>query len=81
MDDLQYRAITIRLDEMYRRHEEMQAEFVQLSSDVHELVMVLHSWKNGMKVLNFLGKIAEPLSYILAVCGAIWAFWQTRGSK
>jgi len=42
-----------------------------------ELVELLQAFKGGFRALEYLGKLARPLGYILKVCVAIAAIWAT----
>lgn len=46
----------------------------QVQADTGELVSLLNSFKGAMVVLDKLGKLARPLSYIVMLCSAAWGF-------
>ena len=46
-----------------------------IKADTAELVEVFHSFKGAMKVLEWIGKAAKPLGYIIGVCASVTAFW------
>ena len=45
-----------------------------------ELVEAFHSFKGAMKVLEWIGKAAKPVGYIVGVCASITAFWTAMKS-
>ena len=51
-----------------------------IKADTAELLEVFHSFKGAMKVLEWIGKAAKPLGYIVGVCASITAFWTAMKS-
>jgi uncharacterized protein YigA (DUF484 family) len=46
-----------------------------IKADTAELLEAFHSLKGAMKVLEWIGKAAKPLGYIVGVCASVAAFW------
>lgn len=46
-----------------------------IKADTAELLEAFNSFKGAMKVLEWIGKAAKPLGYIVGVCASITAFW------
>lgn len=51
-----------------------------IKADTAELLGVFESFKAAMKVLEWIGKAAKPLGYIVGVCASITAFWTAMKS-
>ena len=51
-----------------------------IKADTAELVEAFHSFKGAMKVLEWIGKAAKPVGYIVGVCASITAFWTAMKS-
>ena len=51
-----------------------------IKADTAELLEAFHSFKGAMKVLEWIGKAAKPLGYIVGVCASITAFWTAMKS-
>ena len=43
-----------------------------IKSDTSEVIDLLKSFQGAMKVLDMLGRLAKPMSYIIMLCSAIW---------
>jgi hypothetical protein len=50
----------------------------RIERNTGELVDILQSWKGAMKVIDFLGKLAKPLT---AALGLLTAWWAWKGGK
>jgi hypothetical protein len=46
-----------------------------LVANTAEILEVFSSWKGAMKVLDYLGKIAKPIGYIVALGASLMAVW------
>ena len=46
-----------------------------IKADTAELLEAFRSFKGAMKVLEWIGKAAKPLGYIIGVCASVTAFW------
>ena len=49
--------------------------FEQVGSDVNEMVEVFRSFRESIKVLHWIGKLAKPMAYVAALFSAIAGFW------
>lgn len=50
---------------------------MQVQSNTSEIVEIMNDWKGAMKVIGYVGRAAKPLTYIVGLCSAIYAFWVT----
>lgn len=46
-----------------------------IKADTAELLEAFRSFKGAMKVLEWIGKAAKPLGYIVGACASVAAFW------
>ena len=46
-----------------------------IEANTAEMLDVFESWKGAMKVLNWIGKAAKPIGYVVGVGASIAAFW------
>ena len=51
-----------------------------IKADTAELLEAFRNLKGAMKVLEWIGKAAKPLGYIVGVCASITAFWTAMKS-
>ena len=51
-----------------------------IKADTAELLEAFRSFKGAMKVLEWIGKAAKPLGYIVGVCASVTAFWAAMKS-
>lgn len=51
-----------------------------IKADTAELLEAFRSFKGAMKVLEWIGKAAKPVGYIVGVCASITAFWTAMKS-
>lgn len=49
----------------------------RVEANTKEMLEFFNSVKGAFRVLDMLGKLAKPLTYILMLVGAITAFWLT----
>lgn len=81
MDDLaaQLAGVKLKLAEFESTQQSMQKTMAtnsELICKIHastaELVDVFNSWKGAMKTLEWIGRIAKPVSAIAIMIGAVW---------
>lgn len=48
---------------------------VRIESSTQELVELLNSWRGAMKVMNFIGKLAKPITATTALGASLVALW------
>ncbi|AOU99913.1 MULTISPECIES: hypothetical protein [Delftia] len=77
------KSITSRLDEgdmrMTRIEHELQANTVatqQVQANTEEMVKYFVAMKGAFRVLNWIGKVAKPITYIVMLGTAGIAFWK-----
>ena len=51
-----------------------------IKADTAELLEAFRSFKGAMKVLEWIGKAAKPLGYIVGACASVAAFWTAMKS-
>ena len=51
-----------------------------IKADTAELLEAFRSFKGAMKVLEWIGKAAKPLGYIVGACASVTAFWAAMKS-
>lgn len=49
----------------------------ELAANTSQVVELLKDFKGAMRVLDYIGRLAKPLGYILKACLAIAAIWAT----
>lgn len=60
----------------------VEAKTEQVAADTSELVELMHSVKGAFVVLNGLGKLAKPITAILALGTSLIVMWQNiRGAR
>ena len=47
----------------------------EIKTDTADMLEVFESWKGAMRVMEMLGKLARPLSYITAFVGSVVGIW------
>lgn len=47
----------------------------EIKANTAELLAVFESFKGAMKVLEWVGKLAKPIGYIIGLCASAAAFW------
>ncbi len=47
----------------------------KIKSDTDELIAVLDSWRGAMRVIDWIGSLARPISYIVAFGASVAALW------
>lgn len=48
------------------------------AEDTSELLDIVKSAKGAVKVLNWVGSAARPLTFIIALLSALWIAWKNR---
>jgi ABC-type phosphate transport system auxiliary subunit len=51
-----------------------------IKADTAELLEAFHSFKGALKVLEWIGKAAKPIGYIVGLCASVAAFWTAMKS-
>ena len=52
----------------------------RIEANTAEMLDVFDSWKGAMKVLNWIGKAAKPMGYVVGLGASIAAFWTAMKS-
>lgn len=52
----------------------------RVESNTAEMLDVFESWKGAMKVLNWIGKAAKPVGYLVGLGASIAALWTAMKS-
>ena len=69
------RSIGEQLDAGDARMTRIEADLAALRAQIAELLEYLNAVRGALKVLNWLGKLAKPLGYIVAFGAACVSFW------
>jgi len=77
MDSLADEVTAIKLEQAQFRVElaENTKATKRIEANTAEMLDVFESWKGAMKVLNWIGKAAKPLGYVVGLGASIAAFW------
>lgn len=77
MDSLAEEVTAIKLEQSQFRAElaENTNATKRIEANTAEMLDVFESWKGAMKVLNWIGKAAKPLGYVVGLGASIAAFW------
>lgn len=77
MDSLTDEVTAIKLEQAQFRVELAENTNATKRIEAHtaEMLDVFESWKGAMKVLNWIGKAAKPLGYVVGLGASIAAFW------
>lgn len=73
-------AVKLEQAEFRRLLKENTAATNSIKADTAELVEAFHSFKGAMKVLEWIGKAAKPVGYIVGFCASVTAFWTAMKS-
>lgn len=73
-------AVKLEQSEFRRLLKENTDATNSIKADTAELLGVFESFKAALKVLEWIGKAAKPLGYIVGVCASITAFWTAMKS-
>ena len=82
MNNLADEITAVKLEQAEFRHllKENTEATNAIKADTAELLEAFRSFKGAMKVLEWIGKAAKPLGYIVGVCASITAFWTAMKS-
>lgn len=77
MDSLTDEVKAIKLEQAQFRVElaESTNATKRIEANTAEMLDVFESWKGAMKVLNWIGKAAKPIGYVVGLGASIAAFW------
>lgn len=77
MDSLTDEVTAIKLEQAQFRVElaENTNATNRIEANTAEMLDVFESWKGAMKVLNWIGKAAKPIGYVVGMGASIAAFW------
>lgn len=77
MDSLTDEVTAIKLEQAQCRVElaENTNATKRIEASTAEMLDVFESWKGAMKVLNWIGKAAKPIGYVVGLGASIAAFW------
>lgn len=77
MDSLTDEVTAIKLEQAQFRVElaENTNATKRIEANTAEMLDVFESWKGAMKVLNWIGKAAKPIGYVVGMGASIAAFW------
>ena len=73
-------AVKLEQAEYRRLLKENTDETKAIKADTAELLEAFRSFKGAMKVLEWIGKAAKPLGYIVGACASVTAFWAAMKS-
>lgn len=73
-------AVKLEQSEFRRLLKENTEATNAIKADTAELLEAFRSFQGAMKVLEWIGKAAKPLGYIVGVCASITAFWTAMKS-
>jgi len=82
MDSLTDEVTAIKLEQAKCRVElvENTNATKRIEANTAEMLDVFESWKGAMKVLNWIGKAAKPMGYVVGLGASIAAFWTAMKS-
>ena len=82
MDSLADEVTAIKLEQAQFRVElaDNTSATKRIESNTAEMLDVFESWKGAMKVLNWIGKAAKPVGYLVGLGSSIAAFWTAMKS-
>lgn len=73
-------AVKLEQSEFRRLLKENTDDTKAIKADTAELLGVFESFKAALKVLEWIGKAAKPLGYIVGACASATAFWTAMKS-
>ena len=73
-------AVKLEQAEFRRLLKENTDDTKAIKADTAELLEAFRSFKGAMKVLEWIGKAAKPLGYIVGACASVAAFWTAMRS-
>jgi len=68
-------AVIARQDAADADRREMRGDIKQIRHDTHEVVEMFRTLSGGFKVLQGLGALARPITYIAACIAAVYGAW------
>lgn len=82
MNSLAEEITAVKLEQAEFRHllKENTDATNSIKADTAELVKAFHSFKGAMKVLEWIGRAAKPLGYVVGLGASIAAFWTAMKS-
>lgn len=82
MNSLAEEITAVKLEQAEFRHllKENTDATNSIKADTAELVEAFHSFKGAMKVLEWIGRAAKPLGYVVGLGASIAAFWTAMKS-
>ena len=82
MNSLADEIAVVKLEQAEHRRllKENTDETKAIKADTAELLEAFRSFKGAMKVLEWIGKAAKPLGYIVGACASVAAFWAAMKS-
>ena len=82
MNNLADEITAVKLEQAEFRHllKENTDATNAIKADTAELLEAFHSFKGAMKVLEWIGKAAKPLGYVVGLGASIAAFWTAMKS-
>lgn len=82
MFDLAQEITVIKLEQSdFRRELQANTEATKgIKADTAELLEVFESFRAAMKVLDWIGRAAKPLGYIIGLCASVAALWTAMKS-
>lgn len=82
MNNLADEITAVKLEQAEFRHllKENTDATNSIKADTAELLEAFRSFKGAMKVLEWIGKAAKPLGYIVGACASVAAFWAAMRS-
>ena len=73
-------AVKLEQAEYRRLLKENTDDTKAIKADTAELLDAFHSFKGAMKVLEWIGKAAKPLGYVVGLGASVAAFWTAMKS-
>lgn len=73
-------AVKLEQAEYRRLLKENTDDTKAIKADTAELLVAFHSLKGAMKVLEWIGKAAKPMGYVVGLGASIAAFWTAMKS-
>ena len=82
MNSLADEITAVKLEQAEFRHllKENADDTKAIKADTAELLEAFRSFKGAMKVLEWIGKAAKPLGYVVGLGASVAAFWTAMKS-
>lgn len=68
-------AVKLEQAEFLKQLQENTAATKRIEANTAEMLEAFESFKGAMRVLEWIGKAAKPIGYIVGLCAAITGFW------